>query len=142
MADQKGAWLLIDSNIWLEYLRGQERAAEVEDMLQRVSLAEMAMTEFTIGSIGLILTSNDLAPVFVRFVGDLLHENGVDRIFLTQWQMKGVVDAMDAFHLDFDDAYQYVAATSRSLQLVSFDTDFDRTDLGRLEPQDVLDQMG
>jgi len=28
------------------------------------------------------------------------------------------------------------------LELVSFDTDLDRTDLERLEPTDVLDQLG
>lgn len=48
-------------------------------------------------------------------------------------------EAMVSFDLDLDDAYPYVAVTSRELQLVSFDTDFDRTDLERLEPQDVLD---
>jgi predicted nucleic acid-binding protein len=33
--------------------------------------------------------------------------------------------------LDFDDAYQYVAAEKHSMALVSFDADFDRTDRGR-----------
>jgi uncharacterized protein len=40
--------------------------------------------------------------------------------------------------LDFDDAYQYIAAERNGVPLVSFDSDFDDTDLGRLTPQQVL----
>jgi len=48
---------------------------------------------------------------------------------------------MNEYRLDFDDAHQYVATTSRDLTLVSFDTDFDRTGIERWEPADVLDQL-
>lgn len=34
------------------------------------------------------------------------------------------------FNLDFDDAYQYVAAQKTNLSLISFDTDFDHTERG------------
>lgn len=40
----------------------------------------------------------------------------------------------EAFGLDFDDAYQYVVAEKFDLMLVSFDTDFDRTDKKRIIP--------
>jgi predicted nucleic acid-binding protein len=40
--------------------------------------------------------------------------------------------------LDFDDAYQYVAADKHNLVIVSFDGDFDRTERGRKTPQAVL----
>ncbi|MFA6372325.1 MAG: hypothetical protein WCW68_06850 [Methanothrix sp.] len=46
---------------------------------------------------------------------------------------------MKSFHLDFDDAYQYVAAERNDLVLVSFDADFDKTDMGRKTPADILD---
>jgi predicted nucleic acid-binding protein len=45
---------------------------------------------------------------------------------------------MYQFRLDFDDAYQYVAAEKYGLTLVSFDADFDQTKLGRKTPDDVL----
>jgi predicted nucleic acid-binding protein len=49
----------------------------------------------------------------------------VERIVLaSQELLKGPTSK---YNLDFDDAYQYVAATSRKLELVGFDTDFDRT---------------
>jgi predicted nucleic acid-binding protein len=38
------------------------------------------------------------------------------------------------FHLDFDDAYQYAAAFHHDLVLISFDSDFDKTKLGRKTP--------
>ncbi|MBW2083669.1 MAG: hypothetical protein DRH15_04210 [Deltaproteobacteria bacterium] len=39
---------------------------------------------------------------------------------------------MEKFALDFDDAYHYTAAETYELTLVSFDSDFDRTERGRL----------
>jgi uncharacterized protein len=41
-------------------------------------------------------------------------------------------------HLDFDDAFQYLNAERHGLKIVSFDTDFDRTYLGRMTPEQVL----
>lgn len=40
-------------------------------------------------------------------------------------------DSAQKFNLDFDDAYQYAGALTQKLQIVSFDKDFDRTELGR-----------
>jgi predicted nucleic acid-binding protein len=42
------------------------------------------------------------------------------------------------FNLDFDDAYQYVAAEKHDLTIVSFDSDFERTGRGRKTPAEVL----
>jgi len=42
------------------------------------------------------------------------------------------------FGLDFDDAYQYVVAARYGLTIISFDTDFDRTEKGRKTPKDLL----
>ena len=40
--------------------------------------------------------------------------------------------------LDFDDAFQYVAAERFDLQLVSFDADFDHTPRGRMTPAQAM----
>ena len=42
------------------------------------------------------------------------------------------------FQLDFDDALHYATAKKHNLTLVSFDQDFDRTDLPRKTPSDIL----
>ena len=46
----------------------------------------------------------------------------------------------ERFGLDFDDAYQYVAAEKNDLTIVSFDKDFDRTERGRVPPSEVTGQ--
>ena len=51
--------------------------------------------------------------------------------------MRRLVDVIDAFKLDFDDAYQYVVAERTQATIVSFDKDFDRTSLGRKSPERV-----
>jgi hypothetical protein len=43
--------------------------------------------------------------------------------------------------MDFEDAYQYVAAEKYGYTLTSFDADFDNTKLGRKTPADVLKEM-
>ena len=63
----------------------------------------------------------------------------VRRICLSAFDLRRVLSAMKSFHLDFDDAYQYVAAERNGLVLVSFDADFDKTDMGRKTPADILD---
>jgi predicted nucleic acid-binding protein len=45
---------------------------------------------------------------------------------------------MKEYGLDFDDAYQYVAARNNDLILVSFDKDFDSTDMRRRTPAMIL----
>lgn len=52
--------------------------------------------------------------------------------------MQRLVSIMNSFNLDFDDAYQYVIAELAQAAIVSFDKDFDRTDLGRLTPTEIL----
>jgi predicted nucleic acid-binding protein len=69
---------------------------------------------------------------------DLLISGGVQILRLGVVDMRAVVAASQQFNLDFDDAYQYVVARQFGLSLVSFDTDFDRTDLERSTPADLL----
>jgi len=42
------------------------------------------------------------------------------------------------FNLDFDDVYQYVVAEKFDLTIVSFDSDFDKTYLGRKTLNDLI----
>lgn len=52
--------------------------------------------------------------------------------------MHRVVAVMEKYNLDFDDAYQYVAAEQTGAVIVSFDRDFDRTDRRRQSPVDIM----
>lgn len=134
---ENGRRFLIDTSIWLELLLEQDRADDSADLLQRVPMGRVRLTEFTFYSIGLKLTRQGRPGHFRAFVERNFVERSLRRVRLTGDEMLHVPDVMEEFDLDFDDGYQYVAATLRELRLVSFDTDFDRTDLERLEPQEI-----
>lgn len=111
-------------------------------LLNTIPDRDLAISEFSFYSIGHILTAREQLLGFRRFVTDAFVDGHVSIARLIGEDFYDVLDAIEQYRLDFDDAYQYVAATSRELELVSFDTDFDRTDIERLEPADVLDQFG
>lgn len=130
--------LLLDTNIWLELLLAQQRAEEVQTFLQRSNTADLAMTDFALYSIGIILTRHHKYDLFCDFVADTLENAAIQLIALGAAEMKQLAAFQQKFRLDFDDAYQYTAAITTNRSLVSFDTDFDRTPLKRLTPAELL----
>ena len=54
--------------------------------------------------------------------------------------MQHLIEIMAQYNFDFDDAYQYVTAEKYHAELISFDSDFDRTERGRKTPIQVLPQ--
>jgi len=133
-----GLMFLVDTNIWLELLLDQQRAAEVRRFLETYETSQLATTEFSLYSIGIALTRLKRHEVFTDFLADTLEHSRVRLIRLDVAGLKDVVDVQRRFRLDFDDAYQYVAANQYDLILLSFDRDFDRTELGRKTPGEVL----
>ena len=129
---------LLDSNIWLEVIFDQGRSEEVRQLLEAVPMAQLAITEFSIYSVGIALARNGLEEAFVQFVADTLEGTALNLIRLDTEELKKIMNVRKRFNLDFDDAYQYVAAEKHNLTLVSFDADFDRTERGRKTPADVL----
>ena len=129
---------LLDTNIWLERLLGQGQAEVVSELLDKLSSSDMCMTDFTLHSIGVICNRLKQRDVFIKFVDDVLIDSDVLLVSIPANKMKRVVEIMDRFGLDFDDAYQYVAAEIKRAIIVSFDKDFDKTEQGRLTPMEVL----
>ena len=74
----------------------------------------------------------------LRFVQDAFIDGAIILIHLQPEDTQRLVRTMEQFNLDFDDAYQYVAAEKYNLTLVSFDSDFDRTERGRETPMEAL----
>jgi len=129
---------LVDTNIWLERLLDQERSAEVGRFLSTIESNKLLMTDFTLHSIGIVLVRLNQRATFLRFVEDLFIVGSVEVVSLPPQSMEQLIELMDRFNLDFDDAYQYLAAEQSSAVIVSFDGDFDRTDRGRRLPLDTL----
>ena len=129
---------LLDTNIFLELLLDQKEAGSVRALLSTKNPEEMGISDLAFHSIGIILYQKNAAPLFSDFVRDLFGEGGIPILALGSEDMKRLEHVSLAFSLDFDDAYQYVVAEKFGLALISFDTDFDRTDRKRIVPADVL----
>lgn len=129
--------LLLDTNIWLELLLAQQKADEVQEFLSRSNSSDLALTDFTLYSIGIILTRHHKFDLFADFVADTLEHAAIQLVSLGVTEMQQLVVNQQQLRLDFDDAYQYTAAVVTGRSLVSFDTDFDRTPLKRLTPDQI-----
>ena len=128
---------LADTNIFLEALLDQEKAEDVRLFLEKTNLTDIFMTDLALHSIGIILFRLKAHSLFSAFLDDLV-EDGISIISLGPEDLKGMVEIAQKFGLDFDDAYQYLAAEVHDLQLISFDKDFDKTERGRKEPGEII----
>jgi predicted nucleic acid-binding protein len=129
--------ILIDTNIFLEIILWQERAPQARDLLERIENHDFFITDYSLHSIGVLLFRMGRYQSFQEFLADLMVRAGTIMIFLLVEDMPSVIQAAQQFHLDFDDAYQYAAAAKNNLTIVSFDSDFDRTDHGRKTPTEI-----
>jgi len=129
---------LVDTNIWLERLLAQEQAEQVGRFLEKVPPRELLITDFTLHSVGIVLTRLRHGEAFIRFVQDVLVDGAVGLASLGPEDMQKLLGVMQEYALDLDDAYQYVAAGTKGAVIVSLDGDLDRTPQGRKTPQLVL----
>jgi predicted nucleic acid-binding protein len=64
----------------------------------------------------------------------MIIETGVGVIGLDERDIIMLGRVSKQFSLDYDDAYQYTVAEKFGLHILSFDSDFDRTEKGRRIP--------
>jgi predicted nucleic acid-binding protein len=129
---------LIDTNVWLERLLDQARTEEVKQFFDRITSDQFFLTDFSFLSIGVILNRLNHREGLLRFVQDAFVDGLVQLIHLNPDDTKRQVEVIEQLGLDFDDAYQDVAAEKYKLIVVSFDADFDRTEKGRSTPAEIL----
>lgn len=130
--------ILLDTNIFLEVILEQTKASEARAILSQVERHEFFLSDYSLHSIGLLLFRRKQHQVFLEFLDDMLIRAGVSAISLSVEDMAAVISAATQFGLDFDDAYQYVAARKYDLTIVSFDSDFERTERGRKTPMEII----
>ncbi|MEW5830968.1 MAG: PIN domain-containing protein [Chloroflexota bacterium] len=129
--------LLLDTNIFLEIILDQERVDESKELLLRSGVHDFYLSDYSLHSIGLLLFRRNQHQIFQEFVQDAILNGGVGILSLGSQEIHEVVLAAKKFNLDFDDAYQYALAVTSKLTLVSFDKDFNRTDLLSKTPSEV-----
>jgi predicted nucleic acid-binding protein len=129
---------LLDTNIFLELLLDQKESVSVSTLLGSRTPEELGISDLAFHSMGIILYQKKARHLFTEFIHDLFGEGGITVFGLGSEDMERVEQVSILFNLDFDDAYQYVVAEKFGLVLVSFDTDFDRTDRKRIIPADIV----
>jgi len=129
--------LFVDTNIFLEVILGQEKAEEAKEFLSKTEKHEFFISDYTFHSIGLLLFRRKQHNAFKQFITDMIFNAGVRISTLSAEDMKEVIKVAQKFNLDFDDAYQYTVAEKLDLEIVSFDSDFDRTEKGRKIPEQI-----
>lgn len=97
---------LVDTNVWLELLLEQEKADEVREFFLYVEARLLAITEFSLYSIGIILTRLKKHDLLNDFYSDTIEDSGVRIVRLNIADLKQISDICKESKLDFDDVYQ------------------------------------
>jgi len=132
---------LVDTNVWLELLLARARADEVRQFFNEIETDLLAITEFSLYSMGIILTHLNKGEIFENFLSDIFDDSGVMRIRLDIDDLRKLPHLQKRHQLDFDDAYQYLSAEQYGYVIVSFDHDFDGTPLGRKTPAQIIEEL-
>ena len=127
---------LLDTNIFLEVLLNREYSPVIRNFLTRDTDTSFFITDFSLYSIGIFLTRRKQFDEFREFLDDI-EERDIRVISLSLPELKQVSSVCRQYDLDFDDAYQFVAADQNQLKLVSIDHDFDRIPGGRIHPKEI-----
>ena len=131
--------MLVDANIFLEFLLNQERAKEAVIFLNKVMRGDIKaqISSFTIDSILLTLYRNKIKILDMRiFLRKLLHSKGLEIYELTMEDRFMAFQYVEKYGLDYEDAITLQSALSAGCkQIVSFDCDFDKVkEIERIEP--------
>jgi uncharacterized protein len=129
---------LIDTNIWIELLLERSNSDDVILMLNNVTGYEMLISDFSFHSIGVIMTKLNKKEEFLNFITDIFNNSSINTISLLPSDMNRLISSMNKYKLDFDDAYQYICVKKYDLKLVTFDKDFNKTDLKIYKPLDII----
>jgi predicted nucleic acid-binding protein len=129
---------LVDTNIFLEVMLNQEKAQLVKDFFNRADFSSLFISDFSLFSIGIIFAREKNPGPFLKLVNDDILSSGMRMLSLHLDDFSRIFEYVEKFRLDFDDAYQYAIAERNGLTIVSFDQDFDRTEKGRVVPEDLF----
>lgn len=132
---------LLDTNIGLERLLDQEKLTLVADFLDRIASSNISISDFALHSIGVILTKLNKLDILIKLVNDLFINGMVEVLSLGVEDIETIKENIITFNLDFDDSYQYTLAKKYGLTLVTFDSDFNQTEINVKTPDQVHEQQ-
>ena len=124
---------LIDTNIFLEILLKQDRSSKAKEYLASINEEQIFISDFSVYSIGIILNKLNRLNSFELFLKGIIID-GIPILSLSSEDLLNINIITKDYNLDFDDAYQYLVAKKNNLNLVTFDSDFQKTDLSVTAP--------
>ncbi len=131
----------LDTNIFLEWLLGRPHAADCQRlfaMLEENKL-QAAASKFSIYSICIFLCKAKNFGEARNFLSFLSSLETLEILTTDETTEFAAIDVAEKFGLDFDDALQLALARLVGADaIVSFDRDFDKTPLKRVEPATLL----
>lgn len=133
---------LVDTNIWLERLLDQEKSEVVSQFLEQIPLSDLFVSDFTIHSIGVILSRYKKFGVLSEFLDDLFVNGQIGQLSLNPNELIQVISNIQEFNLDFDDAYQLSVSQKYDLVIVTFDKDFNTKGIRKNTPEEIIQQLG
>ena len=129
---------LVDTNIWLERLLDQDKSEIVSKFLDTIPLEQIFISDFTLHSIGVILSRLNKLDILDKFVNDLFFKGLIDQIFIYHHYFAEIIENIEKYKLDFDDSYQLTTSIKYDLTIVTFDKDFNVRGINRMSPEEIL----
>jgi len=118
---------LLDTNIFLEIILRQARSKASKQFILD-NLQDIAISDFSLHSIGVILYRKKKLELYADFIRDLGAK--LRLLVLPTEELEKIHPLIIESGLDFDDAYQTVVARLFGLEIVTFDGDFRRVTTG------------
>ncbi|MEK6850351.1 MAG: type II toxin-antitoxin system VapC family toxin [Nanoarchaeota archaeon] len=132
--------MLIDTNIFLEFLLEQEKAEKAFLFVSSVSSKEKSrayISDFNVDSILIAMAhNNSKIEKMKEFLNNIINSEGLIVYDITIGDRLKAVKFMEKYKLDYEDALTLQAAIStKSEEIVSFDKHFDNIkEIKRIEP--------
>jgi hypothetical protein len=132
---------LVDTNVWLEMLLNQGKSKVASDFFDLVPIEDLFVSDFSIHSIGVILSRLKKFEIFEKFIADLFINAEIDQISLDAVDLLDVITNIRKYKLDFDDSYQLTIAQKFDLTIVTFDKDFNIKGIKKNTPDEIIQKF-
>ena len=131
---------LVDTNVWLERLLDQEKSEIASKFFDLIPTDTLFVSDFSIHSIGVILSRLKKFEVFAKFIDDLFVNGQLEQLSLNTVDLITVIDNIQKYKLDFDDAYQFSVAQKYDLTIITFDKDFNVKGIRKNTPDEIIEK--
>ncbi len=129
---------LVDTNIWLERLLDQGKSDIASKFLDSSPIDSLFVSDFSIHSIGVILSRLKKYNVLKKFLNDLFVNGQIELLSLYSVDLLDVIENIKKHKFDFDDSYQYTVAQKFDLTIVTFDKDFNVKGIKKKTPEEII----